>query len=74
MDLYEDPDTNTVNAILELPGFAKEDVHINWTGDQIEIRAVILEWNRNGHIICERSVGMFRRTLETPRGIKVSMH
>ncbi|PBL04243.1 small heat shock protein [Armillaria gallica] len=70
MDLYEDPDTNTVNAIIELPGLAKEDVHIDWNGDQITIGAEIPERDTSGHTICERTVGRFRRTLTTPRGIK----
>lgn len=74
MDLYEDPDTNTVNAIIELPGLAKEDVYIHWNGDHITIGAEIPERDTSGHTICERTVGRFRRTLTTPRGIKVSLH
>ncbi|PBK67744.1 small heat shock protein [Armillaria solidipes] len=70
MDLYEDPDTKTVNAILELPGLAKEDVYIHWNGDQITIWGSIPERDTSGHTICERTVGRFRRTLTTPRGIK----
>ncbi|KAK0432271.1 HSP20-like chaperone [Armillaria borealis] len=70
MDLYEDQDTNTVNAIIELPGLAKENVHIDWTGDQIEVWAVIFDWDKSGYTICERHVGMVRRRLTTPRGIK----
>ncbi len=75
MDLYEDVDTNTVNAIIELPGLAKEDVHIDWSGDQIIVWAKIPERDTSGHTtVCERSVGMFHRTLKILRGIQVSVH
>ncbi len=74
MDLYEDPDTNTVNAIIELPGLEKEDVHIDWNGDRITIGAGIPERDTSGYTICERAVGRFHKSLTTPRGIKVSMH
>ncbi|KAK0216773.1 HSP20-like chaperone [Armillaria nabsnona] len=70
MDLYEDPDTDTVNAIIELPGLAKEDVHIFWNGHRITIGAGIPERDTSGYTICERTVGRFYRMLETPRGIK----
>ncbi|KAK0468798.1 HSP20-like chaperone [Armillaria novae-zelandiae] len=70
MDLYEDPGTDTVTALIELPGLAKEDVHVHWNGEQITIGAEIPERDTGGHTICERTVGKLRRRVTTPRGIK----
>ncbi|KAK0214037.1 HSP20-like chaperone, partial [Armillaria fumosa] len=74
MDLYEDPDTDTINAIIELPGLAKEDVHVHWNGEQITVGAEIPErdLDTSGYVytVCERTVGKFRKTLTTPHGIR----
>lgn len=68
MDLYGDPKTDRINVIIELPGLAKEDVHIHWDGRHITIGAEIPErdGDTSGYIVCERTVGKFRRTLTTP--------
>ncbi|KAK0193402.1 HSP20-like chaperone [Armillaria mellea] len=70
MDLYEHLETNTVNAIVELPGLEKEDVHIDWTGSEIKIWGETPERDTRDLTICERTVGTFHRTLATPLGIQ----
>lgn len=75
MDLHEDPKSNTVTAVFELPGINKEDVSIDVNNNRLSILAEVKktqELDEGGYAIRERRYGKFQRTLQLPEGVKDS--
>ncbi|KAL0959337.1 hypothetical protein HGRIS_014598 [Hohenbuehelia grisea] len=73
MDLHENAETNTVTATFELPGFKKEDVHIDVHNGRLTINAesqTSSEKKAEGYAVRERRFGKFSRTLQLPQAIK----
>ncbi|KAL4255094.1 small heat shock protein (HSP20) family protein [Pleurotus pulmonarius] len=73
MDLHEDAKANSVVASFELPGFKKEDVHIDVHNGRLTVSAdssVSSEKKEEGYVVKERRFGKFARTLQLPQGIK----
>ncbi len=74
MDLHEDAKANSVVASFELPGFKKEDVHIDVHNGRLTVSAdsnVSSEKKEEGYVVKERRFGKHSRTLHMPQGIKV---
>ncbi|KAL4255098.1 small heat shock protein (HSP20) family protein [Pleurotus pulmonarius] len=73
MDLHEDAKANSVVASFELPGFKKEDVHIDVHNGRLTVSAdsnVSSEKKEEGYVVKERRFGKYSRTLQLPQGIK----
>ncbi|KDQ25560.1 hypothetical protein PLEOSDRAFT_1090083 [Pleurotus ostreatus PC15] len=73
MDLHEDAKANSVVASFELPGFKKEDVHIDVHNGRLTVSAdsnVSTEKKEEGYVVRERRFGKFSRTLQLPQGVK----
>ncbi|PFH49084.1 hypothetical protein AMATHDRAFT_148491 [Amanita thiersii Skay4041] len=73
MDIHEDVGTNTVTAVLELPGLAKENVNIEVHNGRLTISGETkssAERGDSGYAVRERSFGKFSRTINLPQGIK----
>ncbi|KAJ8092108.1 hypothetical protein PM082_021640 [Marasmius tenuissimus] len=75
MDLHEDGQTNTVTATFELPGLKKDDVNIDIHDGRLTVSGetkISSDHEENGYAIRERRFGRFARTLQLPKGVKVS--
>ncbi|PBK67794.1 hypothetical protein ARMSODRAFT_1085826 [Armillaria solidipes] len=70
MDVSEDRATNTVSAILELPGLKKEDIHTSWDDGEIMVWGETPDVEEGGYSVGERNIGAFCRCLRTPPGTK----
>ncbi|KAK0444031.1 HSP20-like chaperone [Armillaria borealis] len=70
MDVSEDKATNTVSAILELPGLKKEDIHTSWDDGEIMVWGETPDVEEGGYSVGERNIGAFCRCLRTPPGTK----
>ncbi|KAK0222828.1 HSP20-like chaperone [Armillaria nabsnona] len=70
MDVSEDRATNTVNAILELPGLKKEDIDTTWDNGEIMVWGETPDVEEGGYSVGERNIGAFCRCLRTPPGTK----
>ncbi|KAF4577373.1 hypothetical protein EYR40_009266 [Pleurotus pulmonarius] len=73
MDLHEDAKANSVVASFELPGFKKDDVHIDVHNGRLTVSAdsnVSSEKKEEGYVVKERRFGKYSRTLQLPQGIK----
>ncbi|KAK0214075.1 hypothetical protein IW262DRAFT_296345 [Armillaria fumosa] len=70
MDVSEDRATNTVSAILELPGLRKEDIHTTWDDGEIMVWGETPDVEEAGYSVGERNIGVFCRCLRTPPGTK----
>jgi HSP20 family protein len=67
MDLVETATEYVVR--LEVPGFHKENLDINLTGEQLTItgkREVAPEVEGEGYLVRERAIGKFARTIRLP--------
>jgi HSP20 family protein len=75
MDLHENSQNNSVTATFELPGFKKEDVQIDVQNGHLTVSGeskLSSEHEQNGYAVRERRFGKFARTLQLPKGVKVS--
>ena len=75
MDLHEDSEKNIVTASFELPGLKKEDVNIDVHDGRLAVSGetkISSNHEENGYAVRERRFGKFSRTLQLPRGVKVS--
>ncbi|PBL04316.1 hypothetical protein ARMGADRAFT_1004897 [Armillaria gallica] len=70
MDVSEDRATNTVSAILELPGLKREDIHITWDTGEVMVWGETPDVEEGGYSVGERNIGAFCRCLRTPPGTK----
>ncbi|KAF8840836.1 small heat shock protein [Paxillus ammoniavirescens] len=73
MDLHEDPESNTVSAIFDLPGLKQEDVRVDIHSDRLTVsgeKKVDQQRDEAGYSVRERSYGKFTRTLILPQGTK----
>ena len=76
MDLHENNETNSVTATFELPGFKKEDVHIDVHNGKLTVAAESKsssDHEESGYAVRERRYGKFSRTLQLPPGVKVGV-
>ena len=74
MDLHENRDNNTMTAMFELPGMAKDNVHIHVQNDRLEVSGeskLSQEWDEGGFTVRERQTGRFYRSLPIPQGMSV---
>ena len=75
MDVHEDKEKNLVTATFELPGLAKENVHIDVRDGVLNVSGesvISTERDEKGYAVRERRFGKFARALPLPQGIKVS--
>jgi len=73
MDLHEDPESNTVAAVFDLPGLKQEDVRVDIHSDRLTIsgeKQVDQKRDEAGYSVRERAYGKFTRTLILPQGTK----
>ena len=74
MDVHEDVEKNLITATFELPGLAKENVHIDVKDNVLSISGestVSNERDEKGYSVRERRFGKFSRSLPLPQGVKV---
>ena len=74
VDVHEDKEKNLVTATFELPGLAKENVHIDVRDGVLNVSgesAISTERDEKGYSVRERRFGKFSRALPLPQGIKV---
>ena len=67
MDMVETPTEYIVR--LEVPGFHKENLDINLTGEVLTItgkREIAPEFEGEGYLVRERAIGKFVRTIRLP--------
>ena len=75
MDVQESEDSNTITAIFEVPDLRHEDVVIQLQENRLTVSGehkVSNAVEENGHTIRERHYRKFSRTLQLPKGTKVS--
>ena len=75
MDVHEDAEKNIITATFELPGLAKENVHIDVKDNILSVSGestVSNERDEKGYSVRERRFGKFSRSLPLPQGVKVS--
>ena len=75
MDVHEDKEKNLVTATFELPGLTKENVNIDVHNNLLTVSGeskISSERDENGYAVRERRYGKFSRSIQLPRGIKVS--
>ena len=72
VDLHDDD--NLLEAIIELPGMNKEDVHVELTQATLVIsgsKKSTQQRNESGYLITERAFGSFQRTISLPKSAKI---
>ena len=75
MDIHENAEQNVVTATFELPGLKKEDVNIDIRNNRLVISGETThskDFEDNGYVHRERSIGKLSRTLPLPSGTKVN--
>ena len=75
MDVHEDAEKNLITATFELPGLAKENVHIDVKDNILSVSGESTVSNgrdEKGYSVRERRFGRFSRSLPLPQGVKVS--
>ncbi|PFH49083.1 hypothetical protein AMATHDRAFT_49007 [Amanita thiersii Skay4041] len=73
MDIHENAGTNTVTAMLELPGLTKENVTLEVHNNRLTISGETessAEREDSGYVMRERKYGKFSRTINLPQGVK----
>ncbi|KAH0836349.1 HSP20-like chaperone [Lanmaoa asiatica] len=73
MDVHENPETNTVTAMFDLPGIKPDEVNIDINQDRLIISgesSSSQERDERGYTVRERSWGKFSRNLILPQGTK----
>lgn len=74
MDVFEDPETNTVTATLEIPGASRDTIAIDVFDNRLTVSGEVPSFfgENYGYILRERRTGPFIRTLALPANIPVS--
>ena len=75
LDLHVDDKANSVTATFELPGLKKEDVNIEILNGVLTVSGESKReesHEESGYSVRGRSFGKFSRSLQLPKGVKVS--
>jgi HSP20 family molecular chaperone IbpA len=74
MDLHENPESNTVTVLFELPGLDRENVNITVQNGRLDVSGesrLAQQYESGGFAVRERQAGRFYRSVQLPAGVSV---
>ncbi|KAF8732649.1 hypothetical protein AX14_004094 [Amanita brunnescens Koide BX004] len=75
MDLHENPESNTVTVLFELPGLDRENVNITVQNGRLDVSGesrLAQQYESGGFAVRERQAGRFYRSVQLPAGVSES--